>query len=159
MNEKNKADPEKVFTHWKNSVNKELGKSRYTQKDREEPLAELCEQFFIYKIDYEVAQTFGKKVLEFMVTNEGRKGQGKYKGWSKSIIDEFESNLFEYYRETLNLDTREVVKYEARGKETYGTVRYMDRQSLIVAWSKMKFDENWTEAILSRMSQSGKLFK
>jgi len=139
---------EECFLNWK-SLAKEVGKVRYTATERVEQLDVLCEMFRKHGVDYDEAKAYGKKVIEFMVTKEGMKGNGKHKGWKEATKEDFVGILTGYYNGEFQVvnDTKLTKKSMVQKVEFYGGADYMSRTPLVVAWSKHRFKDKWTEAI------------
>lgn len=143
-----KMTSEEVFIYWK-SLAKEVGKVRYTATERVEQLDLLCEMFREKGVDYDEAKSYLKKVIEFMVTKEGMKGNGKHKGWKEATREDFVGMLTKYYNGEFQVvnDTKLTKKSMTTKVEYYGGVDYMNRTPLVVAWTKHKFKDNWSESI------------
>jgi hypothetical protein len=143
-----KMSGDEVFIMWKGLV-KEIGKARYTAVERKEQLDELCEMFHKFGVDVDEAKSYKKKIIEFMVTKEGMKGNGRHKGWKEATEEDFISNLMGYYSGEFKVvnDTKLTKKNVTKKIEYYGGLDYMDRAPLVVAWSKQKFKDKWSEAI------------
>lgn len=138
---------EEVFILWKHEV-KEIGKARYTAEERREQLDLLSEMFYEKGIEFEEAKSYSRRVVEFMVTKEGQKDNGRYKGWKKNTEEDFLSNLLAYYQGQFKAvnDTTHINK-KTKKLEYYGAKGYLDRTPIIVAWTKHKFKKRWSEAI------------
>ena len=140
-------EADEVFIMWKGLV-KEIGKARYTAVERKEQLDELCEMFSKFGVDVDEAKSYKRKVIEFMVTKEGMKGNGKHKGWKEATEEDFISNLMAYYQgEYQSSDTSNLKPSKVGDVHYYGSLSYMVRTPLMVAWSKHKFKNKWTESI------------
>tara|TARA_R100000951_G_C2628563_1_gene176872 strand:- start:158 stop:715 length:558 start_codon:yes stop_codon:yes gene_type:complete len=139
---------DEVFISWKSQV-KEIGKVRYTAVERKEQLDELCEMFLEFGVDFDEAKSYKKRILEFMVTKEGMKGNGKHKGWKEATEEDFVGLLVGWYRGDFQVvnDTKLTKKAITKKIEYYGGLDYMDRTPLMVAWTKHKFKDNWSEAV------------
>lgn len=147
MSERKKMTADEVFLAWKVLV-KEIGKARFNADERREQLDMLCEMFFERGVDIDEAKMYKRKIVEFMVTKEGMKGNGRHKGWKETTEEDFIGNLAMYYKEEMDIvnDTTHMNK-ATKINEIYGGRDYMDRTALIVAWSKHKFKSRWSEAI------------
>lgn len=139
---------EDLFIKWKSDVKEGYGQSRFTKGEREEIIDALCESFFESGIDYDEAKFFTKKVQEFLVTREGQKGGGKYKSWMPNIKEEYITNLVIYYESNVEpVNDTKLLKMTIKGKRFYGAFGYMDRTALMVAWTKQKYKDRWSESI------------
>jgi hypothetical protein len=89
---------EDLYLKWADEIrdDREL---RYLHANREEVIDSLVCLFFNHKVSFEEAKTFENKVVRFLTTEEGRKGKGKYKGWSESVKEMFCMILSRYYVE------------------------------------------------------------
>lgn len=146
MSDKFKMTPEDVFILWKNTA-KDIGKARYTSIERLEQLDVLAEMFVERGIDIDDARIFKKKVVEFLVTKEGMKGNGRYKGWKERTEEDFLSSLLVRYQDKAEIINDTTNLKVTRKVEYYGGADYMERTPLMVAWSKYKFLNLWSEAI------------
>lgn len=143
-----KMSSDECYIYWK-SLAKEVGKVRYTSIERIEQLDVLCELFRKHGVDYDDAKSYKRKVVEFMVTKEGMKGNGRHKGWKEATEEDFVGILTGYYNgefEVVN-DTTATKQTKTRKVEYYGGIDYMDRTPLMVAWTKHRYKKNWTESI------------
>ena len=86
---------------------------RYKYKDREEHIEKLIKMFVIAKVEYDEAAAQKRKVQEILVTKEGMKGKGKYKGWADNVAKDFDLMLDQYY---VNVDISNVKPLEDREK-------------------------------------------
>lgn len=140
---------DEVFLYWK-SLAKIVGKVRYTSTERQEQLDVLCELFKKHDTDFDEAKSYKKKIIEFMVTKEGMKGNGKHKGWKEATEEDFIGILTGWYSGDFTVvnDTTEIKRnMDKKNDEDYGTLDYTFRTPLIVAWTKHKFKHRWTESI------------
>lgn len=142
---------EQVFSSWKTWVEKELGKARYTKQERLEQLDTLCAMFKDSRIEYEDALMLKKDFVDFVVTREGKKGKGNHKGWKENAAENFEGILFGYYSgqyKTLSeIESGEKKKKIKKNVDAYDQPGYLPRTPLLVAWTKHKFKDRWSEAI------------
>lgn len=145
----NKFTIEDLFIKWKADVKGGYGQSRFTKDQREEMIDDLCSNLYENGIDYDEAKFFVKKVQEFLVTREGQKGNGKYKSWMPNIKEEYISHLVVYYENVMEPvnDIAVTKKTITRKVEYYGGTDYIGRIPLMVAWTKHKFKDKWSEAI------------
>jgi len=149
--EKKVKSADQVFTQWKTFCEKDVGKVRYTSEERLEQLDFLCEMFVKFGVPFDDAMDYKRKFVEFMVTREGMKGNGKHKGWKEKAGENFEGILLGFYDGTFKvvndvgaISIKNEVKTE---KQEYGHSDYMIRMPIIIAWSKNKFGESWSESI------------
>lgn len=147
MSEKIQLSAEQVFVAWKNYVSKEIGKLKYTQEERLEILEELCMNYRKYGVAYDDAEFLRKKFMEFVVTKEGMKGNGRYKGWKERALEDYDSCLIKYYDEDIEQVEVEKPKEMGKSKEDYGIFPYLPRNVVVVDWSKRKFGDSWSESI------------
>jgi hypothetical protein len=141
------ASAEDVFLSWKGDV-KLLGKDRFISEERVrllDMLAEMCRKHGVDLVD---AKMVKRKVIEFMVTKEGLKGNGKHKGWKETVEDDYLISLTRWYGDDFEIaeDTSEVV-LGGDPKLNYGNGKYLERNDLIVAWTKDKFKDFWDESV------------
>lgn len=143
---------EQVFIQWKVFCEKDVGKARYTSDERLEQLDMLCGDFFKYGIPLDDAMDYKRKFVEFVVTREGMKGNGKHKGWKEKSAEQYEGILTGYYDGTFkvvnDVGSVTIVNETAKAtKQDYGHGDYMVRMTDIVLWSKHKFGKSWSESI------------
>lgn len=142
-----KLTADDVFRMWKVET-KELGANKYAATERVELIDMLCELLRKYGIDIDDARFLKKKVIEVLVTKEGMKGSGKYKGWKETTENEFLDNLLVYYVDDFEIvNSTEQIKNSKSRNQYYGEIGYMDRTQLIVEWTKFMFKKKWTESI------------
>jgi hypothetical protein len=144
-----------VFLAWKTHVQKEVGKAIYLHKQRLEHLEYLCELYRKYKIDYEDAILMKKDFLEFVVTPEGMKGNGKHKTWKKNANDNYIGALNNFYSD--NFESQEVGSDMFKNRNTYGEGEYMPKMNIISDWTKQKFGNNWSESICLEAHKVGSI--
>jgi len=134
---------EDVFSMWKTEVQKEVGKAIYLHNQRLEHLQGLCEMYREFKVDYDDAMFLKRKFIEFVVTPEGMKGNGKHKNWKITAEENYIGVLNSYYTE--DFERQEVT--DPFSKDKYGEGDYMPKMNIIVDWSKNKFGKNWSESL------------
>jgi len=135
---------EDIFLKWKTVVQREVGKAIYLHKERLEHLEYLCELYRKHKIDYDDAMFLKRKFIEFVVTPEGMKGNGKHKNWKTTAEENYVGTLNEYYSD--EFETQEFTAPSSK-KTGYGEGDYMPKMSIISDWTKQKFGKNWSESI------------
>lgn len=144
---KRQLTAKQVFVAWKTEVEKDIGKARYSATERLEQLDTLCEFFVESKIPFDDAMDFKRDFVDFVVTREGMKGNGQYKGWKEKAAENYEGLMVRWYAgEFKSVDTTRVnpnIKHTYK----YGIGSYMHRMPAIVAWSKYRFGSKWTERI------------
>lgn len=148
--EKKTKTADQVFIQWKTFCEKRIGKARYTQIERLESLDALCQDFVVAGISYDDAIFYKRKFVDFVVTREGMKGNGKHKGWKEKAAENFEGVLLGYYDGTFKVvnDAGSLSHQKKTShKEEYGQGDYMIRMPIIVDWSKEKFGNQWSEGL------------
>jgi hypothetical protein len=126
--------------------------SRYAHSNRDETLENLMNMFYDAKVDIEDARSYRRKVVEIMTTEEGRKGKGKYKGWTQAVEESFDCMLAKTY-----------VKITPRAKgnpseaKNNGPTLMPGQMPVVIikngndryitAWAKNRFGDTWTEEI------------
>ena len=97
-----------IFAHWKDHAQEDYAKSRFTKVVTKELLDNLIFLFKEKNIDMETAMMFERKSVDFLVTEEGRKGgknkrTGKdYKDWEKNVKTYFKSAVGDHYDDSLS---------------------------------------------------------
>jgi len=130
-----------------------LGGDRHQACNLGECLDDLSTLLKTHSIEYFEAKTLKKKVINYMVSEKGKTDRGQYKGWMANVGEAYFRSLALYYSDEFERDDTIVDKLKlVNGKkvtkiDTYGGEDYMDRNLLIVAWSKDKFKDRWTESI------------
>jgi hypothetical protein len=152
MNNDKPITAEDIFLYWKRNT-KDIGKARFTAIERIEQLDYLCELFKQHDVSYDDALSLKRQVVEFMVTKEGQKGNGKYKGWKENTEEDFKGTLLIYYNNEIGIvdqnKSKNITDTSAgiQQNQTYGDSNYMERDEIITAWSKDKFRCDWSESI------------
>ena len=123
-----KFDSEALFNAWVVYHDEEL-KSRFLGEERKEVILDLVESFKGHDVPYEEAKGFLRRVVMFMTTKDGRKGRGKYKGWSEAVENCYKKTLAEVYV------LPNLTKYVTPVEE-------IDRDEAIVEWATKKFGNN-----------------
>lgn len=138
-----------VFLAWKTGCELDVGKARYTSGERLEQLDLLCEDFIKNGVDFDEALSYKKKFVEFVVTKEGMKGNGQYKGWKEKAAEQFEGLMTRWYAGEFKVvnDVGATTVKKAKTSNSYGKGAYMIRMPFIVAWSKEKFGSQWSESV------------
>lgn len=116
---------------------------RYIHRERPELVADLAYKFKKHNIDYDEAIMFTKKVVNKLTTEEGRKGNGKYKGWKECVEEDFKSALASEYVET-------EAKPEKESKTVYkpkNQKNIIKDDDLINAWLQHKFGDKYPNEI------------
>lgn len=102
-----------VFSRWKEFVQEEYKTSRFTKIVAKEVLELLMESFKGKNVDIETVASFERKVVDFLVTEEGRKGgknkrTGKdYKDWVNNVKVMFKASLGEFYENDLVVNSNQ----------------------------------------------------
>lgn len=125
-----------IINHWKVEVAKNYGSSRFTSSARLDILNMLFESLINNNINLEDASFLKREVDKFLVTDEGRKGKGRHKGWGDNVEMEFDNLLVEYYQNNSPIPKRE-----------YGTYPILDKHELITQWAIDKFGEMWNDEL------------
>jgi hypothetical protein len=121
-----------ILLNWINEI-KESGVERFLSKGRVEKLTDLAQTLFEAKVSYDDCQIIKKKIVKTLVTKEGAKNSGKYKGWMRNVEQEFETCLFKIYGDTL--------------LEIVGGSGLLAKSSVITNWCKEHYGEFFTEAV------------
>jgi hypothetical protein len=142
-----KFDADDIFNKWKMLTDEDLGKERFTYKKRREALEDLSRMLFEAKISFEDSKLLLRKVKDFLVTIEGSKGSGKYKGWKENVESEYLGFLASIYS-TLNTTpsdpTDPSLKNDSIDKnETTETPKEIELNPIIRKWGQVKFGLIW----------------
>lgn len=140
-----KLSAEDCFIAWKVKIKQELEKARYLKSERIEILDELAQGLYENGVDYDEAKWLTKKVQDHLVTKEGKKDSGKYKGWMNNVKEEYTKALVDYYEKDLKIRHSDKTE-SSEADKYYGTSEYLPRLPLIVAWTKFKYPK-WSESL------------
>lgn len=141
-------DSRTVLGTWKEEIREEF-ENRWQYGVREAIFNTLFEMLSVNGIELEDAKMLKTEVIKFLVTEEGRKGAGRHKGWKEKVSDEFDSLISEYYSPTNK--TRLYTK-------DYGTGDFLEKDPIITAWAKDRFGFAWNETLNLMAHQSGNRF-
>lgn len=134
--DKNTFTQEDIFNKWLCTL-RENQSVRYLHSERMGFLEDFVLMLKEHEVDYEDAKAFKKEVVLALTTEEGRKGKGKYKGWVKTVEQDFLSALANAYIED---PEKPVDKSEA-----VQSGNYMPKNRFITAWGLHKYGEIWSE--------------
>jgi hypothetical protein len=147
-----KADPKTIFNAWKSDIEEKYGQRRFTSQMRDEIIGILFENFLEFGIELDDAKRFAGDVEKFMVTQEGAKGKGRYKGWTDNVEKDFDTALVNYYRDNMVPGNRSIVT------EDYGNHPFMPRNPVMTAWAQDRFGIAWNEKINLLVHRQGHRF-
>lgn len=129
-----KSDGESVLASWELHCKNDFGTARFSAKTRREVIDILAEMLAEVPIDYEEAKNLKKEVIRILITKEGLKGTGKYKGWKEATETDFLASLYDIYN-AKNLFTK------AENQAQKNTA--IKAHPLIDIWGKKKFGDAW----------------
>ena len=135
-----------VFQAWTDEVNKEYKTAKYLYKERDDVLEMLVSSLKSWsEITIDDALSLKRKVKEFLVTEEGKKGKGKHKGWSETVETNYVAAVMRRYSEDKPI---EVIKQSfVSNKEDYGIYPFVPRNAIITAWAMDRFGVVWNEQL------------
>lgn len=128
-----------IFAHWKEHVQEDYGTSRFTKVVTKEVLANLVETFKHKSFDMDTALSYQRRVVDFMVTEEGRRGgknkrTGKdYKNWVDGVKDAFKAAIGDCY--TDDLSSPVILQKDSM-------TDYLMNSELVKSWVEAKFGSN-----------------
>ena len=128
-----------IFAHWKEHVQEDYGTSRFTKVVTKEVLANLVETFKQKNFDMDTALSYQRRVIDFMVTEEGRRGgknkrTGKdYKNWVDGVKDAFKAAIGDCY-------TDDLLSPVILQKDSM--TNYLMNSELVKSWVEAKFGSN-----------------
>lgn len=140
--EDQKLDCNQVYNRWLAEVRLDRI-NRYTRANRKEHLAKLIASLQEYGIDQIEAQMLKRKVVEALVTEEGRKNKGKHKDWVKNTEEDFDDLIQVAYIPVLQRTITPLKSAEH------------NNDPRIVTWCKTKYGEHVHEDILTAAHQAG----
>jgi len=138
---------------WQASMSKE-GTGKYCYENRGEFLQDLVNILIEGGVNYNAAIELTSLVPKALVTKEGEKGLGKYKGWVEAVKSEYRVMILEMYQEKnlpINVEDandaglavvgpREVITETVIIEPTYGDNQHLKQRAIITAWAKHRFD-------------------
>jgi len=141
MGEINSQD---LFDKWQAYLRDE-GTSRYMNNVRMDHLNVLVEMFFNGNVDHDEVKSFKKKVLLALTHEEGRKGNGKYKGWKEWVETDFDSCVANWYVKAP--EAKDEDNKITKGK-TYTVEDLLPDDPDIRKWLIDKYGDKCTEALI-----------
>lgn len=111
------TNAEIIFARWKEHAMEDYGTARFTKVITKEILDNLIASFKEKRIDKDSVMMFERKVVDFMVTEEGRRGgrnkkTGKdYKGWVQSVKDMYKASVGDHYDQELTDEKESFTSY------------------------------------------------
>lgn len=130
-----------IFKSWFANVKNNYD-IRYIRKERPELIEELVTTFYNIKIPYDEAIFFKKRVVNALTTKEGRKGNGKHKGWKENVEEDFELILAKVYVNIEKSDKDNVTDVNAKINKVL-----IPEDEWIKAWLKDNFGENYPKGL------------
>lgn len=142
-----------LFITWKQEMG-DVGVEKFLAKNRDNLIIQLIHVFIEGGVGYNTAVEFAREVNTVLVTKEGKKDAGKYKGWAKTVEEEYRSMLItEYQLRKLPIrledadnagltvvGPREVITETVIIEPTYGDSQHLKQRAIITAWAKHRFD-------------------
>lgn len=146
-----------IFLVWKSQIQEEYGPARFNSNNRRDAITMLIEMLYQNNIDYLEATFLENEVIEFLVTNEGKKGKGKYNNWTKAARSDFQTKLASVYYTKL----AKTIQYDKPLKEKEQTVEQEvediavelilqedESQVIINEWGRFKYKNLWNDDLL-----------
>lgn len=135
-----------VFSNWKEHVKEDYGTSRFTKSVTKEVLINLVETFKRKNIDIETISSYQRRVVDFLVTEEGRRGgksrrTGKdYSNWVQEVKDMFNSVIGDLY---------DVSQPVAQNQDSFA--KDFMQNELVRSWVENKF--GYSQDILAEVAR------
>jgi hypothetical protein len=137
---------EELFNVWFDQVTKEYQYGRFLFNNRAEILEALLESFRDNNISIDEARVYKNKVISTLVTKEGAKGQGKYKGWRETVSKDFDVMLVEMYESVIKKPTVAPKAEEPKNPTLMDMIKKpIPKQPLIEVWGKVTFGNLWND--------------
>ena len=141
-----------IFNRWSHDTSERLGKNRFLSAYRDEILSELIDALIEFEINYNTSLDLTKKIVDFLVTKEGKKDQGEYKGWKDDVTKEYSAILLSTYDNKglpIKIESEEVkIVYEQQiAVSDYGDFQHIPHNEMITAWAKQKFSIFYNEQL------------
>ena len=131
----NEFSRDDLFKAWMSDI-REVGTGRFLAKNRAEILSSLVESLFENGVEKEDAMSLSRRVRDFLVTEEGKKGKGKHADWTKNVVEEYEGMVVSHYLN--NRKKADIVK-------DYGNGPFLPYNPIITAWAKNEYGPVWTD--------------
>ena len=142
----NSFSSEELFNVWFDKVTKEYQFGRFLFNNRAEILEVLLESFRDNNISVDEARVYKNRVISTLVTKEGSKGQGKYKGWKETVSKDFDVMLVEMYESVIKPELKEETKQDSSQSTLMEMIKKpIPKQPLIDIWGKVAFGNMWNE--------------
>ena len=141
---------EDICIFWENEISEEFGVARFQSANRKDAIDRLGELLESNKIPESEARFLEKRVLHFLVTKDGLKNSGKYKGWVDTVKKEF-SLLIQQVYIAKKIVTDSVKPNKNSGLEKLETTK--GGTSLMPLGSDMKIylDNRWGDRLTDRI--------
>lgn len=125
--EENKISADLIFKRWVASV-REDRLSQYQYGERKKHIDNLIGALFANGVPQDEAEFLKRKVVETLVTKEGMKGNGKYRGWKENAEADFDDAIQLAY----------VPEFQ-KEKKSYQMSKTFTEDPNIVKWCKDTF--------------------
>jgi hypothetical protein len=135
----NKLSAQEVLKKWTSDVRQDIS-SRYTYGNRKEHIENLMGYLKMHDVDKDDAQFLKNKVVEVLVTEEGRKGKGKHKGWKENVENDFDDAIQQAYVPGLSSEIKPIKTAQGYDPRIYN-------------WCKAKFGNHVGENIIKAAHQ------
>jgi hypothetical protein len=146
-----------LFNKWLGML-RENQAIRYTHSDRPALVEELVSMLHIHNIDYQEAKFLKKKVVSALTTEEGRKGNGRYKGWVQAVETDYDAILANIYIDQGNIEEAQKNKLKLHTKkdgEIEPSVFYLPDNKIIEAWCRHKYGKDVRKSIIREAHRIG----
>jgi hypothetical protein len=138
VSEKKSVDTDSIYNKWLRWARKEYGTGRYLNENREELIYSLISNFLEFPISEDDIRSYKRKVMDDLITEEGKKVSGKKNdprcNWYKTIEIDFDSIVDEYFDPNSGLAIEKKVVY-SRSKFL------IPEDPQIVEWVKSKYGD------------------
>lgn len=144
----------KLFNRWARSIIDGYERERFSAENRDDCIIDLVNIFIDGGVSYNTVHGYAPKLVKILVTKEGQKGMGKYKGWPEAIVRNYDLLLLEKYEdrglpirvekdksvtmtEQAELSKLPTVTYKTQ--PTYGDDEHLEYTDVISSWAKDRF--------------------
>lgn len=141
-------DAREIFTIWRNDLD---GTERFLYKERKENIENLVNDLYNAGASIEDVRFLKNEVLVSLITKEGMKNTGKYKGWKDNVINDFDdvvtavylTNTLDSIRDLNTINSRHYIEMNDQIIDwLYDTYNYVSREMLVEAHNPSSFLNN-----------------
>lgn len=133
----NDLNPTRLFEKWRKKIKQEDICSIYKADERSYYLELLVKAFKKAGFSYDDVIVFKNDIMLALTTFEGRKGNGKHKGWKEQVIQDFQDTLADHYVPDSVLNVEDIKRASLEEKESW--MIYQDIDGSVKEWVTKKY--------------------